>query len=647
MTELPDEGIAAADTERPPFVRALVRLLSGLLTLAALLWAADAYRKFGLLLFNEQLVAAMLGVALAIVFLHVPARERDRGRLPFYDAVLALVGFLAASYAAIHYETLVDTYAERPLAGMVVGTILCLVVLEALRRVGGRVLFFIVLAFYAYALFGDLVPGDLQGRPINPFDLTLYLAFDTHGLTGAIVGIACTIVVGFIFFGVLLFRSGGSDFFTDIALALMGNYRGGSAKIAVVASALFGTISGSAVANVASTGVVTIPMMIRAGYRPAHAGAIEAVASTGGQLMPPIMGASAFLMAEFLEIPYIEVVLAATIPAILYYVALFIHVDLEAARRGIVPVAKEAIPSARKVLASGWHFPIPFVVVIAGMFHFNLAPATAALYGSAALAALGFAFGYRGKRLTLQEFVGAFEATGTAVIDIIMIAAAAACIIGILFLSGLGYALTLTLVELGRGNLLVLLTMAAAISIVLGMGMPTVGVYVLLAALVAPSLVQVGIAPIAAHLFILYFGMMSMVTPPVAIAAYAGAAIAKADPVETALAGIRFGWTAYIVPFLFVFSPSLLLQGDPAQIALAVITALGGVWLVTAGVIGYMTQPLGPAVRVGFAVAGLLLMVPAQMFPGAIWTDVGGLVLGAGLIGREMIAKRVKMHSTA
>jgi TRAP transporter 4TM/12TM fusion protein len=470
--------------------------------------------------------------------------------------------------------------------------------------------------------------------------MILYVTIDVHGLVGPILGIALTIVISFLFFGALLFRSGGSRFFTDISLALMGNFRGGSAKIAVTASALFGSISGSALANVASTGVITIPMMKEGGYKSEHAGAIEAVASTGGQLMPPIMGAAAFLMAEFLELPYTSVVVAAVIPSVLFYVALFIQTDLEAARSGITKVDKSLIPELAVVFKSGWFFPIPFAVLIVALFWWNKPPELAALYGALTLAAFGMTLGYRGKRMSYKVLGTAITATGFAVVDIVMIAAAAGIIVALLGVSGLGFALTLFLVQLGAGNLIALLLLAAGISIVLGMGMPTLGVYVLLAALVAPALTEVGVSPLAAHLFVLYFGMMSMITPPVAIAAYGAAAIARAEPMKTCFAAIRFGWSAYFIPFLFVFSPSLLFDGPIGSVAWAFATAVGGVWLATVGVIGYLSRPIDPITRLFFFAAGLSLMTPSNVFDGAIWTDIAGVAVGVALIANEFFVCR-------
>ena len=617
-----------------------VNALAVVLTLAACSWGADLYRTFGLLLIDEQFNAFMLAVALAMVFLSVRAGKGGSGTPPWYDVLAAAAGCLAALYVAWNYRALSDAIAQRPLHGILVGGILLLLVLEGLRRLAGTVLTVILLAFIAYGFFGHLIPGDFQGRRVSPEGLLLYLSLDVNGVFGSVFGIAATVVVTFLFFGALLNRSGGADFFNDIAIAAFGRSRGGSAKIAVVSSLLFGTISGNAVANVVVGGIVTIPMMKKAGYKPHDAAAIEAVASTGGQLMPPVMGAAAFIMAELLGIPYSQIAIAATIPAVLYYVALYIQSDLEAGKNGIQAVPEAEIPPFRTVMAEGWHFLVPLAVIIFGLFWLNQTPEMAALYSSLALVVCTFARPYRGKRMRLDDIYRAMIETGRASLDLLMIAAAAGFIIGILNVTGLSFALTIALVHLGAGNAAIMLVLAAAIAIVLGMGMPTVGVYVLLAALVAPALTEVGIPPLAAHLFVLYFGMMSMTTPPVAVAAYAAASIIQADFMRTGLAGVRFGWSAYIVPFLFVWSPTLLMQGSALDVTLAFLTAAAGIYLVSVGVVGYMIRPVGPLRRVAFAVAGLALMIPARAFEGAIWTDVGGAVVGAALVAWELTAMR-------
>ena len=627
-------------------------ILATALTLGAVAWSLGVAQIFSLELYNEQFAAAMLAATLALTFLHLPARRPGlietpgRTRVPWYDMAAALASSAAAAYLAVRYPLLVDIILLRPLDAVIAGTVLTVLLLEALRRATGNALPVIIAFFILYALFADLVPGGLQGRPTDWRQLIAYLTIDINGMLGIPIKIGTTIVVMFILFGSLLSTTGGSRFFTELALLGMGRFRGGSAKIAVVASALFGSISGSAVANVVATGVVTIPMIKKSGYAPHQAGAIEAVASTGGQLMPPVMGAAAFLMAEFLQVPYSEVVLAALVPALLYYAALFIQADLEAARMGITRVPQADIPRARDVLP-GLHFVVPFIVLIVLLFNFNMQPETAALWAALVLVVGALAFGYRGKRPRIRELLDGVRTTGISVIEIILITAGAGFVIGVLSLSGLGFNLTLALVQIGSGSMILLLLLSAVVCIILGMGLPTAGVYVLLAALVAPAMVKVGITPMAAHLYVMYFGMMSMITPPVAIAAYAAAGLARADPMRTGWEACRFGWSAFVVPFLFVLSPTLLLMGAADAVAFAVVTAVLGIWLVSIAMIGYFMRPISAPLRMLFAIAGILALIPAGAFPGAVWTDIVGAALGIVLIAREIWRVRARERAPA
>jgi TRAP transporter 4TM/12TM fusion protein len=614
--------------------------LATALTLASIAWALDLPLWLRLDLYPAQFYAAMLALALPLAFLTLPAqRKAPRPAVPWYDLVLALAGFGAVAYLTWQYQALVDLILLRPRGGVIAGAVAIVLSLEALRRATGRTLPLIAVLFIAYALWGDVLPGQLAARATDWQKLAAYLALDVNGMLGLPLAVAVTIVLAFLLFGELLNASRGTRFFTDIAMLAMGRFRGGPAKMAVVGSALFGSVSGSAVANVVATGVITIPLIRKSGY-PAHkAAAIEAVASTGGQLMPPVMGASAFLMAEFLQISYVEVVLAALLPAILYYVALFIQADLDAAKMRIAPLSRGELPARRAVLP-GLYYALPFVVLIVALFNFNQSPQLSALMAAVLLMPLALAFGYRGERPRWREFLKAVPAAGYAVLDIILVCVGAGIVIGVLGISGLGFNLTQALVQIGAGSLALLLVLTALVCIVLGMGLPTVGVYVLLAALVAPALVEVGISPIAAHLYVMYFGMMSMITPPVAIAAFAAASIAGADPMRTGWSAVAFGWTAFVVPFLFVLSPQLLLQGAPWAVALAAATAMAGVWLVSIAITGYFVRPLAALMRLAFAVSGLLALVPAGAYPGAIYTDVAGMVAGLGLIAYEIALQR-------
>jgi TRAP transporter 4TM/12TM fusion protein len=625
-----------------PAVRGLAAFLAAMITLTALAYAADVHRWLLDIVFaTEQFLAAILALALPLLFIYFRASPKmSRARVPWYDWIFAAAGCASAVYMAIHYTRLTEFAVSRPIDGMISGIALVIVVLEGLRRTAGWALFTIVVVFMLYTQVADLIPGGLQGLPASPARAVYYVVWDDGSMMGLPMAVACTVVIAFIFFGNLLSRSGGSQFFTDFAVALMGRFRGGSAKIAVVASSLFGSISGSAVSNVVSTGVITIPLMRQGGYDPRVAAAIESVASTGGQLMPPIMGAAAFLMAAFLNVTYDEVVLAALLPAVLYYVALFIQVDLEAARKGIKRVDESLIPKLLGVLLQGWHYPIAFAVLIVGLFSLNLQPATAALYASVTILVTGVLFGYDGKRMHPKRLWEAIVKTGTGSVDILMICAAAGMIIGVLNLTGLSYALASSLVAMAGGSLFLLLLFAAIVCIILGMGMPTAGVYILLATLVAPSIIQFGVDKMAAHLYVMYFGMMSMITPPVAIAAFTAASLAGTKPMATGMAAVRFGWIAYIVPVLFVLSPSLLLQGPVPEVAMAIVTAIGGIWLICGAVTGYLLRPMKVPLRAITAIAGFGMLFPAGAMPYGGWIDLAGFVLGVLIVGREIWIRR-------
>lgn len=634
MTSAATEGRSGFGLS-PSIVAPIIGLLAVCLTALAVGWALALPRTFGVAFYPQQYMAALLALALPIAYLMLPAdRSQERGQVPWYDCLAAVLSFATLAFMAIRYPDVVNLIFSRPASAFVPGAILIVLLLEAVRRATGWALVIIVVLFLLYGLFGNMLPGRLAGRAQDWRMLSGYMAYDSNGILGLPLDVAGTIVVAFILFGNLLAVTGGSRFFTDASLLSMGRFRGGSMKISVVASALFGSISGSAVANVVATGIVTIPMIKRDGY-PAHkAAAIEAVASTGGQMMPPVMGAAAFLMAEFLQIPYSQVVLASLLPSLIYYLGLFIQADLDAARLGISRVPESDIPPRRKVL-SGWHFILGFVVLIFALFNLGWQPERAALASCLVIVATALLFGYQSIRPTLKALVMTIPDTGRAVVEIILISAAAGIVTGILNVTGLSFNLTYALIYLGSGNQFVLLLLSALICIVLGMGLPTLGVYVLLAALVAPALIQVGINPIAAHLFILYLGMMSMITPPIAIAAFAAASIAKASPMATGFASVKFGWSAFVIPFLFVYAPTLIMIGDPYSIAIAALTAVLGVWLVSAGLAGYLVIRLNAPTRGLFILFGILALIPAGAFQGAEYTDIVGVLGGLLMIAIE------------
>ncbi|MFC1866843.1 TRAP transporter permease [Thermodesulfobacteriota bacterium] len=622
-----------------PAANIVISVLAIALTCSAIIRALDLDRMVGIVIYTEQYLGIMLSIAIPLVYLAVPAGKgrRREGKVPWFDILGAVIGFITSVYTTIRFPVLAELTTARPLDGIIIGAVMLILLVEGLRRTVGIVLPILVVAFFIIALIGHLIPGMLQGSHVSIDKLVYYLAWDSSGVLGIPMRIVTSIVVAFVLFGQVLFQAGGSGFFTDIATALMGRFRGGPAKISVFASSIFGSISGSTVSNVVTTGVITIPLMKKGGYRAHLAGAIEAVASTGGQLMPPVMGAAAFLMAEFLSIPYTEVVLAALIPAILYYVALFLEADLEAARTGISRIDESKIPAAGPVLKAGWFFPLPFIVLIVALFWLNDLPEKAALRAAAVIVIFGVLLGYKGKRLKIPDLVETLKSTGLGVLEIIMIGAAAGMVIGILYLSGLSFGLTLALVQIASGNLLLLLLMAAVVCIILGMGMPTIGVYVLLATMVAPALVESGIEPISAHMFILYFGMMSMITPPVAIGAFAAATLSGADPMRTGYAAMRFGWLAFVIPFMFVASPTLLMIGSPLNISMDLVTALIGTCLISMSIVGYFLRPLGIFIRIIFAAAGLALLVPTTSIEHSGLINMIGLAVAIISVGREFV----------
>jgi TRAP transporter 4TM/12TM fusion protein len=436
-------------------MKRLVNAIAVLLTCAVIAVSADVFRRFGVSLYTEQYLAALTAIALPLLYLHVPAwggRKRE-GPVPWYDLVAAGVSLLVCIYVAVRFPPLSELVAERPWDGLVVAVVLILLLLEGLRRTVGNALLYTTVGFFVLALVGGWLPGEFQAKSIPLGQLTYYVVWDSTAVFGVPMKIVTTVVIVFVLFGNVLFKSGGAAFFTDISMALMGRYRGGPAKIAIMGSSLFGTISGNVVSNVMTVGVVTIPMMRRVGFRPHFAAAIEACASTGGQLMPPVMGISAFVMAEFLQVPYSEVALAATIPAILYYLALFIQVDLDAARTNIRPMPPDQIPRLSTVLKRGWHFPIPFAVLIYSMFWLNYEAEQAGLLAIATALVLAFIFPFQERRLGLRDIYAMLRDTGQSVLDLFMLGAAAGIMIGALGYSGAGFTHTVLLIHLAGGTL--------------------------------------------------------------------------------------------------------------------------------------------------------------------------------------------------
>jgi TRAP transporter 4TM/12TM fusion protein len=604
-------------------LRAMELTASAAIPVLSILWAVQAPVLLGLEVAREQFLACVLGLSIALAFIVF----RKKGAFFLFPVLAALLSLFIFFFIGIDYTRFQFDFPYLTLEMQALGTVAVVLSAYALWRVGGWIFIVIIGLLGVYSLVGHHLPTPLTATQSNLQEILVYLAFDPNAMLGTPLSVVATIVVVFIFFGRLLVKTGCGEFFIDLAMSTMGKQRGGAAKISIIASALFGSISGSAISNVVTTGVMTIPLMKRSGYTSTQSGAIETLASTGGQLMPPIMGAAAFLMAQSLEIPYSEVVIAAIVPALLYYFSIFIQVDLIAARNSISAAEKELRP-VKTVLKEGWHLLIPFVVLLVAMFQFHSSAELAALYGGVTAVVLGSIRSYRGSRLTFKGLLACFPETGKSLVELTLIVAGAGFVIGLLNLSGGGFVLTLALVELGGTHIAALLFVSAGICILLGMGMPTSGVYVLLAALVAPSLIETGIEPLAAHMFILYFGMMSMITPPIALAAFSAATISKASPMRTGVEAMKMGWLAYVVPVLFVFSPALLLGGTVTQILWSFATALVGVYFISIAVVGHFSKQQGVMGRLLLLILGIVALIPVKIAFGGVMIVMSAVVFG-------------------
>ena len=575
-----------------------------------ILYIFDIHIHMGLLIYREQYLGLFLALVLASTFLNVPGTKTSpRNKLRWYDVLLVLLSFIIAGNIVFFYPQLVVRAGLIEPHLVVMGGIAILLVLESVRRIVGYPLVAIGILLLLYARFAFIFPGLLHARGVSWPRLLSFLYLDHNSLLGIPTNVAGTIVLGFLFFGACLFMVGGGKFLTNLALALMGKSRGGPAKVSVVASALFGSLSGSSSANVAVTGVVTIPLMKRTGYQPHFAGAVEATASTGGLVLPPVMAVTAFMIAEFLGIPYYQVAIAAAIPAILYYVAVFTQVHLEAVKAGLVGLPPEEIPSLKAVMKQGWVYIIPVLGLLYFLFWRHFSPAASAVYSAIMMLIVGLAK-KENRRNIGRRLSSVLQSTGRQVLVVGTVCALAGLVIGSVSLTNLGLSLSKTLVAISGGNSFFLLLLAAAGAIVLGMGMPIAATYIMLVILIAPALVEIGIEPLAAHFFINYFGAMSFVTPPVCIAAYVAAGLAGSEPIRTAFTAMRLGVVAYIVPFVFCYSSALLLMGSVTNIFLSVVSVALGIISIAIALEGYLFQRLNILKRVALICGGVMLLVP-------------------------------------
>lgn len=580
----------------------------------------------GASLFNQQYMALFWSLIVALIFLTVPASKKGVAKRPrWYDWLLVVLTFIVGFYVTIFYPQILRVLGVVAPLQVVMGSLAVLLVLESTRRVAGWPIVIIVVIFILYAKFGNLIPGILQTKGLSWARLLSQLYLGADFMLGTPLKIASLIVFGFIFFGQVIFQTGGGEFLMKLAQSLMGRYRGGPAKVAVLASSLFGTVSGSAVANVATTGMVTIPLMKKSGYSSTYAGAIEATASTAGQIMPPVMGAAAFVMAEFLGVSYPTVVLVAIVPAMLYYLGVYLQIDLQAASSGLKGLPREEIPSFKETLRQGWIFIVPLIVLIITLFILFLPPGVAALYSTGALVLVTMLKKDIRDSWSWSKISSILQGTSRSLFELIAITAAAGFVVGIVSYTGLGLSLSRVLTEVAGGNLLLLALLTAITSTILGMGMPTTAAYILLAVLAAPALVSLGIEPVLAHLFVFYYGTLSMITPPVCLAAYTAASIAKAPQMPLAFRSMRLAVAAYIVPFIFLYMPGLALIGSVWEIILAIFLTVIAITLFAVVIEGYFLRKLTLLERGLLLVAGITMVVPNW------YTHIIGLVIAAAV----------------
>ncbi|PKR77889.1 hypothetical protein CEY16_08145 [Halalkalibacillus sediminis] len=563
-----------------------------------------------------------LGFALILVFaIYKPSKKLTNSvHIGWYDWILMILSGVCYSYFVMNHQEIASrmSYIEDLKTYEIgLGVLAGILLIEATRRVVGNALVIIILFFLGYGFFGHHLTGAIGHREFDLMWIIDHLYFTTTGVFSTPLGVSATFIFLFILFGKFLEVSGAGQFFINLSVAGMGKYRGGPAKTAIVASSILGTISGSAVANTVTTGAFTIPLMRKTGYRKHFAAAIESVASTGGQIVPPIMGASAFIIAAYLGVPYLEVAAAAIIPAVLYYVCLFIQVDLRARRNGLEGLPKEQVPKFWPVFKTGFLFFIPLALIVY-MLANGSSPMRAGLY--AIIATILVAALSKVHRLKFKTIVKALDLGAKASLETAVACAAAGLIIGVIGLTGIGLKFSGMIIDISGGILIVTLIFTMITSIILGMGLPTVAAYIVQVPLTIPALTEMGVAPIAAHLFVFYFATLSAITPPVALAAFAAAGIAGSEPMKTGMTAVRLGLAAYIVPYLFVYGPEVLMIGDIGTILLSVLTAIIGITGLAAATEGWLLRDSFWYERLVLFGGSLLMVVPG------IWSDVGGVL---------------------
>ena len=606
----------------------------------------------------QILRATHLAFVQLLAFLLFPATKKmPRNTLPFYDVLLGITGAACWMYIVINFQTLVRRSGNNTTLDVIIGIIGILILFESCRRIVGLPIMIIAGIFVVYAFTGKYLPGFLHHRGYSLQRVVCHLFYNTEGIMGTPIGACSTFIFLFILFGALLEKTGIGQFFIDLCNAIAGGASGGPAKVAVLSSALLGTVSGSSVSNTVGSGSFTIPMMKRLGYKGEFAGAVEAAASTGGQLMPPIMGAAAFLMAESLGMPYITIVKAAIIPALLYFTGIFITVHLEAKKLGLKGMEKDKLPKFLPLFARKGYMILPLFVIIWFLCSGKTA-VFAALMGIVACLLIGIVVSIvdlaKGKKPTFgsKDLIDVMCAAARNIISVAIACGMAGIIIGIVTLTGLGLKLGAGLVSLAGGKLFLTLIFTMLASIILGMGAPTTANYLITSTITAGAIIQLGVQPLAAHMFAFYFGIIADVTPPVALAAIAGAAIAKARPMKTAFNATKLAIGAFIIPYMFVYnSQMLMIDASIGRILFIIATALIGMFGISVALEGYgfnftgllhgsskaagLVITLDVIERLLFAIAGLLCVIPETR------SDIIGLCMMAVLIAYQIIVKKL------
>ena len=590
------------------------RVLDGLAgkIVLALLVAMSCYHLytagFGLLPISIHR-AVHLTFAIAAVYLLYPATSKSsRTSIPWYDWVLALLAAAGSAYIVFFFNDIARRGAQVQPYELWMGLAFMVLVLEAGRRIVGNVLPMLALFFLFYCYFGRYMPSIFMHRGYSLSRIVQHMYLTPEGVFGVALGVSSTFVFMFILFGAFLSGSGGARFFNELSLALAGHLPGGPAKVAIVASGLLGPINGSSVANVATTGAFTIPLMKRVGYKPEFAGAVEACASTGGQLMPPIMGAGAFIMSEFLGISYLRIAAAAIIPALLYYAALFTNVHVRAKYRNLEGIERDLLPKGKEVFARDGHLLIPLFAIIA-MLLLKYTPLAAAFWGIVTVIVVSSLRSHT--RMGPAKIVKALEEGARGALGVALACALVGFVVGTSSLTALGLTLSNNIIDIAGGKLLPTLIMSMVACIVLGMGLPTTANYIVTSTIIAPALIKMGVFPLAAHMFVFYFGIMADLTPPVCLAAFTGAGIAGANPGKTGLEATKIALVAYALPYTFIYTPAILLeQAHPLSLALLVVAALAGIVALAGALQGWLMRNLSPAVRALLVVPGLAAFLP-------------------------------------